>query len=201
MDNIKDTSVKPYVVVIAGPNGAGKTTCATHLLPKNIAIKHFVNADLIAKGLSPFDPSVTDIEAGRLMLKRIKTLTKKKENFAFETTLASKLFVNLLENCRADGFQIVIIFLSLVSPELAFSRVKTRVERGGHFVPEETVRRRYRRGIVNFFTIYKDLADIWILGDNSHSSPTMIAYKVKEETFIVDRLRYDSIIQNICSNE
>lgn len=171
------SSNKPLLVIISGPNGAGKTTSALKLLPRKFKISKFINADFIARGLSPLDPSVSAIEAGRLMLARIEESVTRKESFAFETTLSSRVFLNLINKCKDRGYEIVVLYISLASPELAISRVKARVLKGGHTVPEETIRRRFYRGLNNFFNLYSKLADYWILGDNSGAYPELIAEK------------------------
>lgn len=137
--------------------------------------EEYVNADAIAAGLSPFAPESTAIQAGRLMLERIKLLTEKKVDFAFESTLASKTFVTLINRAKQLGYSINITFLWLHTPELAKVRVADRVSLGGHNIPEETVVRRYYRGIKNFFELYMPLADRWQLHDNSNFEPVLIA--------------------------
>lgn len=157
----------PQLFVIGGPNGAGKTTCAMNLLPRFLECEEYVNADAIAAGLSPFRPEATAIQAGRLMLGRIRHLASLKKDFAFKTTLASKSFVPFLKQCKQDGYSVTVLFLWLQNVGLALSRVAGRALAGGHFVPEEVVRRRYIRGITNFFKRYQPLADNWALYDNS----------------------------------
>lgn len=157
----------PHIVVISGPNGAGKTTAAPALLKNGLKVDHFVNADVIAQGLSAYAPEKAAIQAGRAMLQRIHQLADEHENFAFETTLASRTFAPWIANLKERGYLFHLIFLVLDSPELAISRVKERVKIGGHFVPDETVRRRYVTGLKNFFSLYKDLADSWQIYDNS----------------------------------
>lgn len=178
----KNSETNPLLVIISGPNGAGKTTSALKILPREFEIKRFVNADFIARGLSPLDPSLSEIEAGRLMLKQINELAEKGESFAFETTLSSRVFVNFIKKYKQKGYRVCILFISLSSPELAIQRVKARVAKGGHNVPENVIRRRYLRGIKNFFELYKPLADYWILGDNSSSNIELVANGVGDES-------------------
>jgi len=165
----------PEIFVVAGPNGAGKTTIARDLLPKRVGVAAFVNADLIAQGLSPHEPERSAMQAGRVMLERIHALRDAGESFAFETTLASRSFASFLMEARHQGYLVHLLFLALRSPELALTRVAERVERGGHDVPEATVRRRYRRGLANFEKLYRPLSDTWILYDNSGPNPMAIA--------------------------
>jgi predicted ABC-type ATPase len=158
----EDTDRRPVVVVIGGPNGAGKTTSAKLLLPDGVFISHFVNADTIAAGLSAFEPERVAMEAGRIMLRRLRELAEQRENFAFETTLASRSFTTFLRELQAVGYSVRVAYVWLRTPELSVERVAARVLRGGHHVPEETIRRRYERGIVNFKTLYRPIADSWL---------------------------------------
>jgi predicted ABC-type ATPase len=149
----------PHVLIIAGANGAGKTTTAPALLQEALQITNFVNADNIAYGLSAFEPEKAAIQAGRIMLERIRFLASNKENFAFETTLASRTFAPWIKKLKNDGYLFHLVYLLLDSPDLAISRVKERVKLGGHSVPEDVIRRRYHAGIRNFFNLYKPIAD------------------------------------------
>ena len=185
----------PQVNIIAGPNGAGKTTFATEFLPKFADCTEFVNADLLALGISPFSPETAAIEAGRLMLERIKSLAERRIDFGFETTLAGKGFVNLIHKLRRQGYSINIFFLWLPSADLALDRVTERVKRGGHSIPAKTVKRRYSAGLKNFVNNYSKLADEWILFDNSSQNPIIIAqYKSHSMTF-GDEKQYNEIIK------
>lgn len=161
--------------IIAGPNGAGKTTASYTILPEILDCKEFVNADEIAKGLSPFQPEKVAIDAGRIMLQRIKSLMESDENFAFETTLSSKIFVKLIQEAKQKGYDVTLLFLYLDSPEMAVSRVKTRVEEGGHDIPEDTIIRRYYAGLRNLFQLYLPLIDNWMIIDNSLRTYKFIA--------------------------
>ena len=166
----------PLAVVIAGPNGAGKTTAASRLLRGALAVGEFVNADTIAQGLSAFRPEEAAVAAGRIMLERLHTLAHARETFAFETTLASRSFAPWLRSLQTDGYRVHIEFLSLPSAELSLARVRDRVRLGGHDVPPAVVRRRYTRGLGNFFALYRTLADSWQLYDNSDpGEPRLIA--------------------------
>ncbi len=156
----------PNVVVVAGPNGSGKSTAAPSLLRDYLGLTEFVNADVIAQGLSGFHSEAVAIQAGRIMRTRLRELASQRTNFAFETTLASRSFAPWLRKLSASGYRIHLLFLWLSSPELALSRVATRVQQGGHHVPEETVRRRYQRGLQNFFKLYQPIVDSWVLFDN-----------------------------------
>ena len=165
----------PLVIVVAGPNGAGKSTAAPGLLRDALAVTEFVNADLIAAGLSVFRARAAAIAAGRIMLARMKTLARARRDFAFETTLASRSFAPWLAALRASGYREHIAFLSLSDPDLAVARVAERVRRGGHDVPEPVVRRRFEAGLENFFRLYQPLVDTWQVFDNSADAPRLIA--------------------------
>ena len=164
----------PHIIIIAGPNGAGKTTIAPALLKNAFDVSAFVNADTIAEGLCAFQQEAVAIQAGRVMLKRMKYLAEEKANFAFETTLASKTFYPWISNLKKDGYFFHLTFLWLESADLAVSRVMERVKVGGHSVPEQTIRRRYQSGLINFFNLYSPLADSWQLYDNSNREQLMI---------------------------
>jgi predicted ABC-type ATPase len=157
----------PLCIVIAGPNGAGKTTFAREFLPREAGIVRFVNADLIAGGLSPLQPSLAAAAAGRLVLGELDRLAKAGESFAFETTLSGLAYAKRLARWKAAGYRIQIVFLKLDSPELALRRVASRVKEGGHDVPREDVLRRFERGWWNFLTEYRHLADDWSVYNNS----------------------------------
>ena len=170
---------RAHCVILAGPNGAGKTTAAPSLLRDLLGLTNFVNADVIAQGLSGFDPERAAIEAGRVMLKRLRELAERRENFAFETTLASRTFAPWLRTIRTShDYDLTLFYCWLPSPEHAIARVQRRVTRGGHFVDPDTVRRRYSRGLRNFFDIYRDLADEWHFVNNSNKAgPQPIAFQ------------------------
>lgn len=161
------------IVIIAGPNGAGKTTFAREFLPNEGDCLNFVNADLIAAGLSPFAPELAAFKAGRLMLKEIAAHVKRGESFAFETTLSGLTYARMITAWRSSGYTVELAFLSLPDAEMAIERVAARVRQGGHHVPEDVIRRRFAHGIGNFER-YKLLVDSWQLYDNSAIPATLI---------------------------
>lgn len=165
----------PTIFIIAGCNGAGKTTASFTVLPDLLNVREFVNADEIARGLSPFQPEKVSIEAGRIMLRRIDELIEQKQDFAFETTLSTRSFVILCNRAKQRGYSVCLTFLWLDSPELAIERVKQRVSTGGHDIPYDTIVRRYKTGLKNFVTLYKDIVDFWLLFDNSETEQELIA--------------------------
>lgn len=162
----EDNERAPHVVVIGGPNGAGKSTIAPLVL-RGAGVTTFVNADVIAQGLSAFQPEREAMQAGRIMLARLKDLAAARTNFAFETTLASRSFAPWICELRGSGYDFHLAFVWLADPELAVNRVAARVRSGGHHVPEETIRRRYRRGVSNFFDLYRPLATTWEVYNNT----------------------------------
>ena len=155
------------IIIIAGPNGAGKTSLAPFLLQDRYGEFPFVNADAIASGLSAFEPESVAIEAGRLMLNRLHALSERRENFAFESTLAARSYAPWLSRLRQQGYEVHLLFVWLRSVDLAIERVAERVRRGGHHIPPQELRRRYKRGIINLFDLYMPLADAWAVYDNS----------------------------------
>lgn len=169
-------SEPPTMVVVAGPNGAGKSTTAPRLLRDSLGIAEFVNADVIAQGLSAFAPQATAMMAGRIMLERLRDLASARRTFAFETTLASRSFAPWIAEQKASGYRFHLLFLYLPSPDLAKERVAARVRHGGHEVPEAVIERRYHAGLRNFFALYEPLADSWRVYDNADlASPKLIA--------------------------
>lgn len=161
--------------IISGCNGAGKTIASYTVLPELLQIKEFVNADEIAKGLSPFQPEKVSIEAGKIMLRRIKELLFQHKDFAFETTLSTRSFVGLIKQAKELGYKINLIYLWLDSVQLAIERVKMRVSEGGHNIPTETIIRRYFAGLNNFINLYSDKVDYWMLINNSKTELELIA--------------------------
>jgi predicted ABC-type ATPase len=161
--------------VISGCNGSGKTTASYTILSEMFQCRNFVNSDEIARGISPFDISHAAIDAGRVMLKRIKALTDTKEDFAFETTLAVLSYANLIEKTKKKGYDIMLVYFWLNSPDLAVERVQNRVIAGGHSIPENVIRRRYWSGMRNLFNIYIPLSDRWLLINNSDTPSSLIA--------------------------
>lgn len=161
----------PKILIIAGPNGAGKTTFAREFLPHEADCPDFINADLIAAGLSPFRPETAAFRAGRLMLEELHEKVRQRKSFAFETTLSGRTYARLLQECRINGYHIVLIFLSLPSADMAVTRVAARVTQGGHNVPEKDIRRRFEAGLNNFHRVYKQIVDVWTIYDNSGTIP------------------------------
>lgn len=179
----------PNVVVIAGPNGAGKSTAAPFLLRDTLGIDDFVNADQIAAGLSAFNPEGAAFEAGRIMLERIRTLSASGQDFAFETTLASRSFAPMLRDLKEkSAYRCYLIYLWLDTPAAAQKRVARRVGEGGHNIPPDVIHRRYWRGLANFNLLYRPLADEWRIYDNSKEfSPTLIAAGTTSKTTTVNQ--------------
>jgi predicted ABC-type ATPase len=157
----------PGVIVLAGANGAGKSTAAPALLRGKLAVTHFVNADTIAQGLAAYAPETAALEAGRIMLARIRELADSRATFAFETTLASRSLAPWLKDLLTKEYCVHLVFLWLPSADLAVARVADRVQMGGHNIPETTIRRRYRAGLKNFWTLYRPLATTWRVYNNS----------------------------------
>lgn len=170
----KRSRVRPRCLLIAGPNGAGKTTFAREYLLKDVRVLNFVNADLIATGLSPLKPELAAIAAARLMLEEIDRLTDLRVDFAWESTLSGLTYANRIRGLKQLGYHVEIIYLRLVSTQLALRRIAGRVRQGGHNVPKADVLRRFRRSWSNFQTIYRPLADAWTVYDNSSRSPTLV---------------------------
>ena len=169
-----NSSQQKKILIIAGPNGAGKTTFAKEFLPQEAGCLIFVNADLIAAGLSPFAPEQAAFRAGRLMLEEIDNHVRRGVSFAFETTLSGRAYVGRISDWKARGYIIKLFFLKLISPELAIARVRRRVEQGGHDIAEMTIRRRFASGLRNFEHLYKPMVDEWALYDNSGGKPVLI---------------------------
>lgn len=159
------------IIIIAGPNGAGKTTFAREFLPNEAACPIFINADLIAAGLAPFEPESAAFKAGRLMLSEIRAYARKGESFAFETTLSGRIYARLIPLWQQAGYRVTLFFLRLDSPELAIARVRQRVKAGGHNIPVHVIRRRFKAGLDNLETLYKPLVDEWAVYDNSGVIP------------------------------
>ena len=170
-----------HLYIISGPNGAGKTTASYSVLPKILQCKEFVNADEIARGLSPFNPESVAIEAGRLMLSRIKELLSRNESFSIETTLATRSYFRLIEKAHQQGYDVTLLFFWLKSPEQAMERVAERVSKGGHNIPQDIIVRRYYEGIDNLFKIYMPIVDTWILVNNSETPRSIVATGGKDQ--------------------
>lgn len=186
----------PKLYIIAGCNGAGKTTASYTVLPEMLGCKEFVNADEIAKGLSPFNPESVAIEAGRLMLQRMDDLLSEGSDFAFETTLSTRSYVKFIERAQAKGYFVTLLYFWLPTPEQAIERVATRVREGGHNIPSDVIRRRYANGIKNLTALYIPLCNYWAIYDNSSADEQIriIALGGKDiTTHIEDTLSYKTI--------
>ncbi len=180
--------------VIAGCNGAGKTTASFTILPDILNCKEFVNADEIARGLSPFQPEKVAFESGRIMLLRINELVNQGADFAFETTLSTKTYQQKITDARQKGYFVTLVFFWLHNTALAKERVRIRVSEGGHNIPTEIIERRYHRGLKNFFDTYINLCDNVMLFDNSGNTPNFVMQKEKDtEAVIFDNMVYQEI--------
>lgn len=183
-----------HLYIISGPNGAGKTTASYSVLPKILQCREFVNADEIARGLSPFNPESVAIEAGRLMLRRINELLRRDESFSIETTLSTRSYFRLVEQAHRQGYDVTLLFFWLQSPEQAIERVAERVSKGGHNIPRDIIIRRYWEGIDNLFRIYMPIVDTWILVNNSVTPRQVIATGgCGQPTEILEQELYQSI--------
>lgn len=187
--------------VIAGPNGAGKTTFAKTFLPVYAGCQEFVNADLIAGGLSPFAPEKAAFPAGRLMLAQIRSLGDRGGDFAFETTLSGRSYLPLLRDLKARGYAIHLFFLWIPSVELALARIAGRVREGGHDVPDAVVRRRFAKGLSNLFRFYRPLLESWTIFDNSSEEPRLIASEAQGELRVANRELHDKIQEELAAHE
>jgi predicted ABC-type ATPase len=174
----------PNIYIIAGSNGAGKTTASFTVLPEILDCKEFVNADEIARGLSPFQPDQVNFEAARIMLHRMNELLNDGKDFAFETTLSTRSYVSFVRRARQLGYKISLLFFWLDSPNTAKERVKHRVENGGHNIPEDVIERRYKRGLENLTKLYINCVDYWIVFDNT-KEPRVIAEGISSIDFDV----------------
>lgn len=187
----------PKLYIIGGPNGAGKTTAALKILPEFLNCLEYVNADSIAVGLSPFNPSSVDIQAGRLMLSRINELIEESVDFAFESTLASRSFTQLIEKVKKKNYKVNLIYFWLQNPELAIERVAKRVRQGGHNIPEETIRRRFERSKSNFNELYLPICDNWSVYDNSFNEPILVADGDAKEKIVHDQNIWNNITKGL----
>ncbi len=185
---------KMNLYIIAGCNGAGKTTASFTVLPEMLKCREFVNADEIAAGISPFNPEGVAIQAGRLMIDRIIQLLKDGETFAFETTLATRSYVKLIQQAKKRGYFVTLLFFSLSSSEQAQRRVAQRVSMGGHNIPSDVIVRRYEAGLQNLFQLYMPVCDYWTLYDNSNCPAIRIASGFGTEKIeVFDKERYTEL--------
>ena len=189
----------PNLYIIAGPNGAGKTTAAYNLLPEVLHCQNFVNADEIARGLSPFAPETVPIQAGRIMLQRIEELLPQKVDFAIETTLATRSYVHLVRRAQALGYKVHLIFFYLENEEQAIQRVAQRVSNGGHGIPEENIRRRFTRGIYNLIHLYMPICDSVLVYNNMKTPAQLVARKKTQadDVNVVEFEMWNQLIQKI----
>lgn len=180
--------------IIAGCNGAGKTTASFTILPEIIDCKEFVNADEIARGLSPFQPEKVSFESGRIMINRINELLKENESFAFETTLSTRSYKGKILQAKKQGYTVTLLFFWLNNIELAKERVRIRVIEGGHHIPKDVIERRYLKGIYNLFDIYLPIIDGALIFDNSFGKHELIAQKLSEENLtVIDQIKFNKL--------
>lgn len=174
MSDHTNTAAQPQAIIIAGPNGAGKTTFAREFLPVEARCPVFVNADLIAAGLSPFAPEVAAIKAGRIMLAEIDDHVVHGRNFALETTLSGRIYAGKIRHWRTLGYRVSLFFLQLPRADMAIERVRLRVSQGGHNIPDEVVKRRFDAGLFHLAHTYQPIVDAWFLYDNQHRQPLLL---------------------------
>jgi predicted ABC-type ATPase len=190
------------LIILGGPNGAGKTTAAQIVVPRKLGIAEFVNADEIARGLSPFNPEGAAFAAGRLMLQRMRSLASGDRDFAIETTCSGRGHINFLRHCKQMGWRITFVFLSLPSPQIALERVARRVAAGGHSIPAETITRRYWSGLRNMVTDYLPVADVAAVYDNAGDEPILIAERASDVELVVRDVERWELLERTsrCSN-
>ena len=189
----------PNLYIIAGPNGAGKTTASYTLLPEMLGCVNFVNADEIARGLSPFSPETVDVQAARIMLYRIDELLSQKADFGIETTLATRSYVQLVKRAQVLGYKVHLLFFCLETPEQAIQRVAQRVNNGGHGIPEDVIRRRFKRGIDNLVHLYLPICDSVLIYNNIKTPAQLIARKksLRENVEVVEDVMWNQLIQTV----
>jgi predicted ABC-type ATPase len=191
--NMKDNK---GIYIIAGPNGAGKTTFAREFLPNYAHCPNFINSDLIAQGLAPFSPEKANIKAGKLVLEQIHDYAKQQIDFAFETTLAGKTYFSMLRKFKENGYKLHLFFLWIPDTKLAIARINNRVAKGGHDVPVQDVKRRFKRSIYNLFNLYMPILDFWILFNNTSIQPLPIAKGINQQVIIFDQILFEKIKQS-----
>jgi predicted ABC-type ATPase len=190
---------KPNCYIVAGSNGAGKTTFATEFLPRYAECTNFINPDLIARGLSPFDPNAAMLRAGRVVLERIHESMRGKTDFAFETTLSGRAYASLIKELRRAGYRVHMFYIWVPSPDLALVRIRDRVTKGGHDVPALDVRRRFTRTLTNLFTLYRPLLDSLHFFDNSRAELHLIFKDEAGQTTVFDAQAYEELLSRVRS--
>lgn len=188
----------PSLYIIAGPNGAGKTTFIKRFAPRELALLDFINADEIARGLSPFAPDRALLEAGRLVLRRFRQFIAEGRDFVLETTLSGRTYRRLFEQARRAGYHIRLDFLLLPDLEDCIRRVADRVEQGGHNVPFEDLRRRFKVSVQNLFHIYRPVVDRWSLYDNGQHNPLLLAYGTPCDLTVVAQTEFETVVREFC---
>lgn len=191
----------PNLYIIAGCNGAGKTTASFTVLPEMLNCDEFLNADEIARGLSPFNPDRAAIDAGRLMLAKIDNLLLKQKDFAFETTLATKSYAKTITRAQKNGYLITLVFFWLDSVDLAIERVKTRVLEGGHNIPNAVITRRYFSGLINLFNLYIPICDYWMVFNNSKTPSELIAEGYSDKDLDIKNINTFDILKRLSQND
>jgi predicted ABC-type ATPase len=191
----------PNIYIIAGCNGAGKTTASFTVLPEMLDCDEFINADEIARGLSPLNPEKAAIEAGRLMLTKIEKLILNQKDFAFETTLSTKSYTKTIQRAKQQGYQITLVFFWLDSVDLAIERVKIRVFEGGHDIPISVIIRRYYSGLINLFNLYTPLCDYWMIFNNSGSPSELIAEGYSNKDIVIKNMSTFETIKQLSQND
>ena len=186
---------KPQVYIIAGPNGSGKTTFATEFLPNYAECRTFINADTIARGLSGFSPDAVALKAGRILLEQIDAYAARRIDFAFETTLSGTHYLSRLRDLKGKGYLVHLFFLWIPDVRLSLERIAGRVKMGGHDIAEKVVRRRFHKGVENFFRRYRAVVDFWMLFDNSGKVPYLVAKKQSEVAAILDQELYSRVLR------
>jgi predicted ABC-type ATPase len=184
----------PNAYIVAGPNGAGKTTFAREYLPSYAECRNFINADLIAQGISPFAPEAAAFRAGKIVLAEFRRFAERGEDFGFETTLSGRTYFRNLAELKSRGYRLHIFFLLLANADVAVSRIRGRVLKGGHNVPEADVRRRFERSLRNFIHLYRPIGDSWMLFDSMLSPPAMLARGEGGRLEVIDETSYNGVV-------